>query len=105
VTSPAPFVLDHPAGVAFKVHVQPRSSRNQVVGAHGDALKVKLTAPPVEGAANAACIAFMAGVLDVPKSAVSIITGMTGRRKTLLIRCAPERVHDIRGRLEGLTGG
>jgi uncharacterized protein (TIGR00251 family) len=97
------FVLNHPSGLAFRVHVQPRSSRNQVVGVHGDALKVKLTAPPVEGAANSACIAFMADALGVAKSALSIISGHTGRRKTLLIACAPDRVSLLRKRLEGLA--
>lgn len=96
------FVLNHPSGLAVRVHVQPRSSRNQVVGMHGDALKVKLTAPPVEGAANAACIAFMAATLDLPKSAITIISGLTGRRKTLLINCRPDRVPELRKALERL---
>jgi hypothetical protein len=99
------FVLNHPAGLAFRVHVQPRSSRNQVVGVHGDALKVKLTAPPVEGAANAACIAFLADALDLPKSALSIVAGLTGRRKTVAIACAPERGRELRKRLEALAAG
>ena len=97
------FVLNHSSGLAFRVHVQPRSSRNQVVGVHGDALKVKLTAPPVEGAANTACIALMADVLDLPKSALSIIAGHTSRRKTLLIACAPGRVPELRKRLEAFA--
>ena len=97
------FVLNHPSGLAFRVHVQPRSSRNQVVGEHGDALKVKLTAPPVEGAANAACVAFMAEALGLPKSALTIVAGLTGRRKTLAVACAPERAIQIRKRLEVLA--
>jgi uncharacterized protein len=99
------FVLNHPSGIAFRVHVQPRSSRNQVVGLHGDALKVKLTAPPVDGAANAACIAFMAETLGLPKSALTIVAGLTGRRKTLAVACSPARVPQIRKRLEDLAGG
>jgi uncharacterized protein (TIGR00251 family) len=97
------FVLSHPAGLAFRVHVQPRSSRNQVVGVHGDALKVKLTAPPVEGAANAACVAFLADALGLPKSALSIVAGHTGRRKTIAVACAPDRVAGVRERLEALA--
>lgn len=97
------FVLKHPSGLAFRVHVQPRSSRNQVVGLHGDALKVKLTAPPVEGAANAACIAFLADALGLPKSALSIVAGHTGRRKAIAIACAPGRAAGIRERLESLA--
>ena len=100
---PDDFVLNHLPGLAFRVHVQPRSSRNQVVGVHGDALKLKLTAPPVEGAANAACIAFIADLLDLPKSVISIIAGHTSRRKTLLIDCAPNRVGELRKRLEQLA--
>ena len=99
------FVLNHPSGLAFRVHVQPRSSRNQVVGVHGDALKVKLTAPPVEGAATAACIAFLADALDLPKSSLSIVAGHTGRRKTIAIACAPERGRELRKRLEALAAG
>jgi uncharacterized protein YggU (UPF0235/DUF167 family) len=74
-----------------------------VVGEHGDALKVKLTAPPVEGAANAACVAFMAEALGLPKSALTIVAGLTGRRKTLAVACAPERAIQIRQRLEVLA--
>jgi hypothetical protein len=99
------FVLNHPSGLAFRVHVQPRSSRNQVVGVHGDALKVKLTAPPVEGAANAACVAFLADALGLPRSALSIVAGHTGRRKTVAIACAPERGRELRKRLEALASG
>ena len=97
------FVLKHPAGLSFRVHVQPRSSRNQVVGLHGDALKIKLTAPPVEGAANAACIAFLADALGLPKSALSIVAGHTGRRKTIAIACSPERGRELCKRLEALA--
>ncbi|MFP4584222.1 MAG: DUF167 domain-containing protein, partial [Desulfococcaceae bacterium] len=62
-------------GLAFKVRVQPKSARNQIVGLHEDALKVKLTAPPVDGAANKACVAFLAKTLGVSKSSVEIVSG------------------------------
>ncbi len=68
-------------GVVFKVRVQPRSSKNQVAGLFGDALKVRLTAPPVEGEANEACCAFLAKLLEVPRSRVEIVSGHTGRNK------------------------
>jgi uncharacterized protein len=74
-------------GLTFKIRVQPRSSRNRVVGLHGDALKVNLTAPPVDNAANKACAAFLASLLPVPKSAVSIVSGHTGRNKQIRILC------------------
>ena len=73
-------------GLKFNIYVQPRSSRNQVVGLHGDALKVKIKAPPVEGAANKMCIAALAKALNVPKSAIKIVSGHAARTKRLLIR-------------------
>lgn len=68
-------------GVVFKVRVQPRSSKNQVAGLFGDALKVRLTAPPVEGEANEACCAFLAKLLGVSRSRVEIVSGHTSRNK------------------------
>ena len=79
-------------GLKFNIYVQPRSSRNQVVGLHGDALKVKIKAPPVEGAANKMCIAVLAKALNVPKSAVEIVSGHGARTKRLLVQTA--RVDD-----------
>ena len=73
------------SGVTFKVRVQPRSSKNQIVGLHGDALKVKIKAPPVDGAANKMCIEYLAGCLDVPKTCVEIRSGQSGRTKQVRI--------------------
>jgi uncharacterized protein (TIGR00251 family) len=67
------------------VHVVPRAKRTEVVGRHGDAIKIKLKAPPVDGAANAELVRFVAERLDIPRSAVTITAGHTGRRKTLQI--------------------
>jgi len=72
-------------GVTFKVYIQPRSSKNMIVGLHGDALKIKIKAPPVEGAANKMCIQYMAACLDVPKSCVEITSGHTGRTKQVRV--------------------
>jgi uncharacterized protein (TIGR00251 family) len=72
-------------GVTFAVRVTPRSSRNQIVGVENDALKIKLTAPPVEGAANAALIDFIADWLHVRKSAVSIVGGDKSRNKLVRV--------------------
>ncbi|MFI5309937.1 MAG: DUF167 domain-containing protein [Gemmatimonadales bacterium] len=69
--------------VRFAVRVQPRSSREGVDGVHGDALKVRVHAPPVEGAANAAVIEVIAAALGVPKRAVRIVTGETSRSKVV----------------------
>lgn len=72
-------------GVTFAVRVAPRSSRNQIVGVEGGALKIKLTAPPVEGAANAALIEFVARWLGVRRSAVSIVSGDRARNKVVRV--------------------
>jgi uncharacterized protein (TIGR00251 family) len=71
--------------VRVSVHVQPRASRNEIVGVHGAALKVRLQAPPVEGAANDALIALLAERLGVARSAVRVIGGTTSRAKTVEI--------------------
>jgi uncharacterized protein (TIGR00251 family) len=73
--------------LTFKIRVQPRSSKNQVAGLFGDRLKINLTAPPVDNAANKACTVFLAGLLSVSKSSVSIVSGFTGRNKQVLVRC------------------
>ena len=74
----------------FVVHVQPRAKRSEVAGRHGDAIKVRLAAPPVDGAANEELVRFLAEVLGVPRRAVHLTAGLTSRRKTVEI--------------EGLTG-
>jgi uncharacterized protein len=96
-------IQDHPAGLTFKTRVQPRSSRNMIVGLLGDALKVKLTAPPVEGAANAMLIEFLARCLGVSRSAVEIRAGQTGRTKRILIRCDPADKPRLRQCISGLA--
>lgn len=71
-------------GVRFKVKVQPRSGRNEICGLLGDALKIKLTAPPVDGEANEACLKFLAQCLAVPRSRLSLVSGQTSTQKTIL---------------------
>jgi len=78
-------MVESGGGVTFAVRVVPRSSRNAVAGVQGDALKVKLTAPPVEGAANTALIEFLAKQLGVRRSAVSIVSGEKSRSKTVRV--------------------
>ena len=65
------------------LQVQPRASRTEVAGPHGGALRIRLAAPPVDGEANAELVAFLAKRLGVPKSAVSIARGASGRRKVV----------------------
>jgi len=73
------------AEVTFSVHVVPRASRNEIAGVEGEALRVRLTAPPVEGAANAALLAFLAEVLEVPRRDVRLVSGQTARRKVVAV--------------------
>ena len=69
------------ASLRFSVRVQPRASRSEIVGLHGDALKVRLAAPPVDGAADEALIELLADALGIARSAVRIIAGSTSRGK------------------------
>ena len=69
----------------LSVRVQPRAFRNEVAGLVGDQLKIKLTAPPVEGAANDACLAFLAKLLDLSPSRLAIIQGDRSRNKVVRI--------------------
>ncbi|HKP53609.1 MAG TPA: DUF167 domain-containing protein [Chloroflexia bacterium] len=78
-------ISEGPAGVTIKVYVAPRSSTNSVTGVHEGEIKVALTAPPVDGAANKALLEFMAKMLSVPKSAVSLISGETSRHKLVRV--------------------
>ena len=80
-------ITDKADGLAFKVRVQPRSSQNKVAGLYGDAIKINLTAPPVDNAANKVLSAFLARLLSVPTSSVTILSGHTGRNKQVLVTC------------------
>lgn len=73
-------------GVILDLHVQPRASRNQIAGVQGEALKVRLTSPPVEGAANKLCGEYFAKLLGVAKGEVSLVAGERSRHKRLLVR-------------------
>ena len=79
-------IRDTPSGVTFQVKVHPRARKNGITGEIGDALKLALTTPPIEGRANEACIAFMAEFLNVPRSSVTIAAGETSRNKLIRIR-------------------
>jgi uncharacterized protein (TIGR00251 family) len=88
------------ADVLLPVAVQPRASRNMVAGLHGNALKHLLTAPPVDGAANTACLRFLAELLGVSRARLSIIKGTKGRQKLI---CITEMSADtLRQRLRSL---
>ncbi|MGE5205623.1 MAG: DUF167 domain-containing protein [Chlamydiota bacterium] len=72
-------------GVSFAVKVHPRARKNQITGVVGEALKLALTAPPVEGRANEAVIGFFADFFDIPRSSVTIASGETSRNKVVRI--------------------
>jgi len=82
-----PLVKQEGPDVLLSLHVQPRASRNQLVFS-SDRITLRLTAPPVDGAANAACRAFLADRLDVAKSRLTILRGETARTKLIRIRDA-----------------
>jgi uncharacterized protein len=77
-------------GVRLRVRVQPRASRSEIAGVHGDELRIRLQAPPVDGAANEALVRFLADALGAPRSAVEIVSGLASRSKTVVIRGVAE---------------
>lgn len=91
-------IRDTAGGATFAVKVHPRAKKNVITGVVGDAFKVALTAPPVEGRANEACIEFFANLLDVPRSSVTIAAGQGSRNK--VIRVAGLTAEQVRQRLE-----
>ena len=78
-------------GITFPVHVQPRASRNELCGVVNDAIRLRLTSPPVEDAANKLCVTFLAGLLGVAKSNLSIVAGAHSRHKTIRARGVTSR--------------
>ena len=78
-------ISEKPDGCLLKCWIQPRSSRSAVIGIHGDALKIALTAPPVDGKANKELLKFMAKYFKLPQSGIQITAGESSRSKTILI--------------------
>ena len=90
------WVRPHAIGAELEVHVQPGASQNGVAGLHGDALKVRIQARAVDGAANAALTEYLAQRLGLPRSGVTIRRGEKSRRKTVLVALT---VDETRARL------
>ena len=90
-------IHDSPAGVAFSIKVHPRAKKNAITGEVGDALKISLTAPPIDDRANEACVEFFAKLLKVPRSSVTIASGHSSRTK--VIRVAGLTADEVRQRL------
>ncbi len=80
-----PFLSESPDGVKITLHVQPKASKSAIGGVHGDALKLRIQAPPVEGKANKATIAFLSSLFDIPKRDIVLKSGPSSRRKIFLI--------------------
>jgi uncharacterized protein (TIGR00251 family) len=96
-------IEDTPNGATFSVRLHPRAKKNAITGTLGDALKISLTAPPLEGRANHACIEFLADVLMLPRSSITIAAGQTSRNK--LIRVAGLSAAEVERRLRGAQAG
>lgn len=86
-------------GVGLTLHVQPGAARTAVAGEHGDALKIRLAAPPIEGRANECLLAFLAERLGVPRSAIVLRSGQSSRRKIVMVAGLAAGV--VSGRLLG----
>lgn len=84
MASPA-WAVEHGDGVVLAIMVQPRASKNQLCGVQGQEIKVRLTSPPVDGAANKLCREFFAKLLGCSKSRVSLLSGHKSRHKRLLV--------------------
>lgn len=84
-------------GSIVALHVQPGARSSGVVGPHGDALKIRLAAPPVEGRANAALLAFLAGRLKLPTSSLQLVAGASSRQKRVAV---PLAAVDVAARLQ-----
>lgn len=85
----AEWLRQRDAVATLTLHIQPGARKTEVAGVHGDALKIRLAAPPVDGKANAALIEFVADRLGVSKSGVRLVSGQTSRRKIVEIAAAP----------------
>ena len=93
-----PYLTDTPDGAVLSLRIIPRAHKNAIQGEHGDALKIRLCAPPVEGAANSALIEFLSDTLSIPRARVQLLSGATSRNKRILL--AGLSTSAIRERLE-----
>ena len=83
------FLTDTPSGAVLTLRIIPRAHKNAIQGEHGDALKIRLCAPPVDGAANAALVEFLAGAFSLPRARVQLLSGQTSRNKRVLLAGLP----------------
>ena len=101
----SPFLEEAPHGVYIKLHIQPGAKRDGVAGIHGTSLKVKINAPPVEGAANTALVDFLSGLFGVKKKSITITSGLRSRDKRVFVASLKigEVKRIISGRLKGVS--
>jgi uncharacterized protein (TIGR00251 family) len=84
--SPAPYLIETSEGVLVRLHVQPKASSTGLAGIHDAAIKLKVQAPAADGAANMACQKYLAQILNIPRSMITMKSGARSRKKTFLIR-------------------
>ena len=80
-----PWLTDTPNGAVLNLRIIPRAHKNAIQGEHGDALKIRLCAPPVDGAANAALVEFLSDFFSLPRARVQLLSGATSRTKRVLL--------------------
>src|SRR5688572_29014171 len=97
-------VQDTKDGAILTIHIQPRASTTECVGSHGDAIKIRVAAPPVDGAANDQLIRFLARQLSVPIASVQIHSGAGGRHKRVLVKGATAQLIQSRLNLGNRKG-
>jgi uncharacterized protein len=95
-------IRDTRSGATFRIKVHPRANKNAITGETGETLKLALTAPPIEGRANEACVAFFADFLNVPRSSVTIAAGETSPNK--LIRISGLSAAEVEAKLRTALG-
>ena len=81
-------MIQHKDGYVLTLHIQPNAKKTEIIGIHGDALKVRLQAPPIDGKANEALCTFLAEIFAVKRQSVVLLSGETSRRKRILIKQA-----------------
>ena len=74
-----------PGGIRIKIHAQPGAKTTEIVGVHGDALKIRVQAPPIDGRANDELIRFLASVLEVTRSRIKLVKGDSSRKKSFVV--------------------
>lgn len=94
-------IRETPAGAVFSVHVVPRASRTEIAGIRDGLLKVRITAPPVDGKANEECLRVVADLLGVKRARLAIVAGETARTKTVSV--AGMKAAEVEARVTGLT--